>query len=438
MKEKFSTSAFLEKINENQILICISEAIYRWNGNNWQAVTDKHGEAYVLSWMQEYEPEHISHTVIRQAWKTLKLDLLNAEKQINRTHVVIPCKGTYVNVSEYGEVSLSKPDKELYCTYAIGCEYEPQSVPELFINFLETILPNKETRERVQEYVGYTLMNDCRYHRASLWLGSGANGKGVLSSIVQALHKDVKAIQLDNASRFALSGLTGASLLVADELPNRKLDEAKLKSVIAGEPVYIDIKGHSPITTRLPGKMLVLGNCYPIVDDASEGFWRRWDIVPFKVTIPREKRDARLAATIIENELSGVLNWALEGLQRLLVRKDFSAEQPYELQQAMQTARMVADDVTGWLAARVDNVAGPVSSKKARIYEDYRRWCLANDFSAKTSQGFWLKLKRSRTDLVTKKVRLPGNGGTQNACSIVLKNGADEDAANSATFVDAA
>lgn len=434
MKSKFNLNDFLDAMRRENRYVCINEAIYSWNDNSWTPITNKHGEAEVLYWIQDNEPEHLTRSNVRQAWETLKLDLLGRSPKVSHRGILIPCQGTYVQIDESGDITTTPPDRYHYCTYALACSYNPDAPRPLFDAFLAKILPDTSVRNRVQEFIGYTLLHDARYQRAALWLGSGANGKGALSNIVQALHEKVQAIQLDNTSRFALSGLYQASLIVADELPARRLDEAKLKSVIAGESIFIDIKKESPITTRIHGKILVLGNNYPIVDDASEGFWRRWDVVPFKVTIPANERDPRLAQTIIDHELAGVLNWALEGLQRLLRRDGFEPEQPDAMKLTIQNAKAVADDVTGWLSARVQSISGPVSTSKSTVYSDYREWCAANDFVPKTTQGFWLKLKRCRTDLEAKKVRIPG-GGLMNACSITLRDvSSDHPVANTGTF----
>lgn len=432
---KFDCNSFLDEIEKGGEHVCIDEVVFTWNGNHWDAVSDKYGEAFVLDWIKEKFPASVSRSVVRQAWETLKIDLLNREQKRVLGDVVIPCQGSYVHIDNSGRVTVTSPDKSLYCTHALACEYEPHiGVTPMFSAFLEKILPDTEVRNRVQEFVGYTLLNDTRYQRASLWLGSGANGKGVLSNIVQALHAKVQAIQLDNTSRFALSGLFQASLIIADELPARKLDEAKLKSMIAGEKVFVDIKCQSPITTTILGKLLVLGNNYPVVDDASEGFWRRWDVVPFDVTIPAAERDPRLAQKIIDGELSGVLNWAIEGLQRLLSRDGFEPVSPVAMQLAINKAKAVTNDVTGWLSERVVSVAGVPLTHKTDVYSDYVRWCSDNDFVPQTQQGFWLKLKRSRTDLSDKKVR--SGAGFKYVCSINLKP--KTDAANADEFVAAA
>lgn len=419
MASKFDYAYFLEQMEINDEHACIDDVIYSWNGNNWEVLTDKRGEAFVLDWIKSNARPNVSTSVVKQAWGAFKLDLLNKEVKKSKNQITIPCLGTYVLMDDKGVISTTAPAKSFYCRHSLSCIYDPSASRPLFDEFLNKVLPDEAVRARVQEFVGYTLLSDSRFQRAALWLGSGANGKGVLSSIVQALHEQVQSIQLDNTSRFALSSAFAASLLVADELPARKLDEAKLKSLIAGEPLFIDIKLQAPITTHVTAKLLVLGNSYPVVDDSSEGFWRRWDIVPFDVTIPEGERDPRLAEKIKEHEMAGVLNWALEGLQRLLVREGFEVEAPEAMKRALSKAKSVTNDVTGWLSQRVLSVAGVPALPKSTVYSDYCRWCMAHDFQPQTTQGFWLKLKRQRTDLTDKKVRF--GTGFQYVCSITLK-----------------
>lgn len=419
MSTKFDYAYFLEQMEILGDHICIDEVIYSWNGNYWQTLTDKRGEAFVLDWLRTNARTNVSTATVKQAWGAFKLDLLNKEVKRNKRQIIIPCEGTYVLMDEKGNISITAPEKNYYCSHALACAYDPTAARPMFDAFLEKVLPDEVVRARVQEYVGYTLLSDSRFQRAALWLGSGANGKGVLSNIIQALHARVQSIQLDSTSRFALSSAFSASLLVADELPARKLDEAKLKTLIAGEPLFIDIKMQAPITTHVTAKLLVLGNNFPVVDDSSEGFWRRWDIVPFDVTIPEGERDPRLAERIKEHEMAGVLNWALEGLQRLLKREGFEVEAPESMKRALSKAKSVTNDVTGWLSQRVASVSGAPALPKSTVYSDYCRWCMANDFQPQSPQGFWLKLKRQRTDLTDKKARFGDR--TSYVCSIVLK-----------------
>src|SRR3546814_14035849 len=86
--------------------------------------------------------------------------------------------------------------------------------------------------------------------------------------------------------------------------------------MIAGERVQIDRKHKDPISVNIRAKWLVLGNHLPAITDHSNGFWRRWNFIPFELVIPEHERNPRLADVIIESELGGELRWALEEIGR--------------------------------------------------------------------------------------------------------------------------
>ena len=261
--------------------------------------------------------------------------------------------------------------------------------PARFDDFLQTALPDEKVRARVQEYIGYTLMSDSRYQRAQLWLGTGANGKGVLANIVQELHGNTAAVSLDDLGGFNLSVLIGASLIFVDEIPKNRIDEQILKSLIAGERIQIDRKYEKPVSIHVRGKWLVLGNHLPTVTDHSIGFWRRWDVVPFNVEIEEAKRNPLLAQNIINSEMSGVLNWALEGLLRLQQRGAFEAVLPVAMQNFLSETKRETNSVQAWFEESDVISTDTISVPKDDIYEHYRNWCGRNGIPPMGSPRFW-------------------------------------------------
>src|SRR5206468_684062 len=125
------------------------------------------------------------------------------------------------------------------------------------------------------------------------------------------------------------------------------VNEQLLKSLIAGGRVMGDRKDKDPLSINVRGKWVGLGNHLPTITEHSTGFWRRWDIVPFNVTIPESRRDPLLAETIIREELSGVLNWALEGLVRLQKRGGFDAVMPKAMSVMLHEAKIETNTVSG-------------------------------------------------------------------------------------------
>lgn len=290
-----------------------------WGGTHWEEIDEHDMQSLALDWIEEFGGHgNASCNNAKQACATAMLRLSKLTEPSKET--IVPVLNGYVHLDATG-VKLLPHDKELGLRHVIKCNFDPTAPTSVvFERFIEWILPDAAVRQRVQEYIGYTLQPDARHQIAQFWLGSGANGKGVLANIVQALHHRVAAVNLDQLNNFNMTETVNASLIYCDEAPQGRISDSTFKMVTAGEKVAINRKYRDPISTRILGKWLILGNHVPTITDHSEGFWRRLNIIPFDVTIPVAERDPLLANHIIEHELSGVLNWALEGAVRLLAR----------------------------------------------------------------------------------------------------------------------
>ena len=361
--------------------------LYRWTGTHWSACDEGAACQDAYRWISETNPLHTSAENAVKAVRSAKLWV--KELPLVSDEIIIPCSNGYVRLVN-GQLTLIEPAKEFGMQHALRCAYEPEfALATRFENFLRTVLPDEAVRGRVQEYVGYTLMSDARYQRAQLWLGAGANGKGVLANIVQELHGNTAAVSLDGLEGFKLSVLVGASLIFVDEIPKNRINEQILKSLIAGERIQIDRKYEKPISIHVRGKWLVLGNHLPTVTDHSIGFWRRWDIVPFNVTVKEADRDPLLAQTIIDVEMPGVLNWALAGLARLQKRSAFEAILPVAMQDFLSDAKRETNSVQGWYEESDVIVMDAASTPKDEVYEHYREWCGRNGIPPMGSPRFW-------------------------------------------------
>lgn len=365
--------------------------VYQWNGVFWEVVPDKSGEARAYRWLVENDQANASPRNASAAHQAsiLWLDELPMAME---SELFVPCQNGYVKCVGT-DLELVKPSPELGLQFALACDYIPGYTRPLFEKFLNSVLPDKEVQARVQEYVGYTLTSDARYQKAQMWLGSGANGKGVLANVIQALHGAVAAVSLDELEGFRLSALIGASLIYCDEVPRARINEQMLKSMVAGERVLIDRKYRDPLSIHVRGKWLVLGNHLPTVTDHSVGFWRRWDIVPFVVTVPEAERDPLLAEKIIVGELSGVLNWALDGLMRLRQRGRFDSVMPAAMKAMLHEAKVETNSVQAWFEDADIAFSSNTDTVKEHAYHQYAEWCQRNGLSPMASIRFWTRVR---------------------------------------------
>ncbi|MDR6739118.1 putative DNA primase/helicase [Herbaspirillum sp. 1173] len=387
----FNPIEFAEQLDATNDYAVHDGQMLHWCGTHWRTVHEDDIKRKALRWLRQDTVWPVSASNARSAYETALLHFPTL-KTPDAECTIIPLMNGYLHIED-AIMRLEPHDKACGQMYVLDCSYDAGApAPTEFSRFLARVLPDEAVRQRVQEYVGYTLTADARHQRAHLWLGSGANGKGVLANIVQALHARTAAVQLDNLEGFSMSDMVGASLLYCDEAPLRGINEKILKSVIAGEKVSIDIKYRAPISTCLTGKLLVLANHIPVVTDQSQGFWRRWDIVPFDVVIPPAERDSLLAKRIIKHELTGVLNWALEGLMRLVARGRFDEQLPFAIQRASESAKVETNSVAAWVKEAEIELSTVIDTSKVVVYEHYAAWCKANGMIAVASPQFWKRI----------------------------------------------
>lgn len=403
--------------------------LYHWVGTHWVPVDDTEATSAAYHWLVLHHPDHVTPKNAESAVKAAKMFLPSVPDPRGIRDVVLPCRNGYVHLPRTGGgiPTLELADPELGVQHVLSVDYDPLAVaaPQ-FEQFLARALPWQDVRERVQEYIGYTLLPDSRYQRAQLWLGDGANGKGVLANIVQELHGAVAAVRLDDLAGFKLSGLIGASLVYCDEVPKGRIDEQLIKSLVAGEKVNVERKYENPMSMRIHGKWLVLGNHIPVITDHSTGFWRRWDIVPFGATVPESERDPMLVEKIVRGELPAVLNWAIAGLQRLLLRNGFMTSLPVSMQAMLQNAKTEANSVLAWIQdielTTIPDGESPM--RKTRLYASYRDWCANNGMQGFSSMKWWQQIERTFGDkLLLKRRREKSTDNPDWFCNLVPQSG---------------
>lgn len=413
----FEPIGFAKYLEDTQCYRIANDQFFHWTDTHWVPMTTRESERLALDWIESGDHGVANSTNAKQACATaiLRLPELRAPSRL----AIIPLQNGYVHLDR-GGVKLLPHDKELGMRHIVPCHYNPTApAPAAFERFLERVLPDLAVRQRVQEYIGYTLLPDAPHQIAQFWLGSGANGKGVLANIVQALHHRVAAVNLDDLDGFKMTEVVNASLIYCDEAPQQRINDRTFKMVTAAETVTIQRKYRDPMSTRILGKWLILGNHLPEITDHSEGFWRRLDIVPFDVTIPKEERDPLLARHIIDRELGGVLNWALEGATRLLARGRFDPVKPTAMTQALDVAKTESNTVLDWWQDTESSIKTTIDTLKMDVYRCYAGWCKANGLSSVPMPKFWKRLTAAVSGVIES--RMTTKGGRPRVCNIALQ-----------------
>ncbi len=366
--------------------------LYQWNKRIWEAQDHTRLEAEAFLWLTLHYPHKATPKV---AQSCVAAAIMGAEKlpQPARHDLIVPLQNGYLQIDmATGDLQLIEPRQEDGITYVLEAYFIPTARAPLFMKFLADVLGKDEpTISWVQEYVGYTLMGDCRYQKALFLVGKGANGKSTFAEIIAALHRRVVSLQLNALTGFRLTPLLDASLVLVDETPQR-IDEQSFKSLVSGGLCQVDRKFRDPISFRPRAKWLILGNAMPAISDQSHGFWRRMGVVPFMKQFTQAEQDSMLGTKIIEQELSGVLNWAIEGLIRLTRRGRF-LEETRSMEAAQMEGQLESNSVMGWWNDDRAEVNGNFETPRSVIYRDYQSWCSDNGMSPLGAERFWNRLK---------------------------------------------
>jgi len=266
-----------------------------------------------------------------------------------------------------------------FLTYQLPFAYEPARGAPRFQQFLDRVLPDLACQQVLAEYLGYLFVSPVRLklEKALLLHGSGANGKSVFFEVITALlgsenvsHYALQSLTLDPA--YARANLAKVLVNYASELGG-KLDANVFKQLVSGEPVEVRLPYGQPYTMNEYGKLLFNCNELPTNVEHTPAFFRRFLIVPFDQTIPVAEQDPHLATYIIQTELSGVFNWVLTGLQRLLGQGRFT--ESARMQQQLDDYQTQADSVRSFLQERGYQPASDGIISRAQLYTEYQAYC---------------------------------------------------------------
>jgi len=215
---------------------------------------------------------------------------------------------------------------EDFLKYQLPFEFKEDAEAPKFQKYLNEVLPAEELQNILAEFMGYVFIRDLKLEKCLLLQGTGANGKSVFFEIMNAL------LGRDNVANYSLANLAEEHnrAQIADKLLNygseisSKMSPDMFKQIVSNEPIQCRLKYGQSFIMENYAKLCFNCNELPREVEINEAYFRRFLIVPFRVTIPEGQRDPNLAKSIIADELPGVFNWVLGGLSRLMANKGFS------------------------------------------------------------------------------------------------------------------
>ena len=271
-------------------------------------------------------------------------------------------------------------------TTSVSFDYDPNAVePVRWLQFLNDVWPpspdasddgENPAIKVLGEWFGYCLSGRTDLHKIFLQVGPTRGGKGLIARILTALlgKKNVAGPTLNSlGGEFGLAPLIGKSLAVISDARFHKNDGIvveRLLSISGEDALTINRKYREQWTGRLGTRLHVISNELPKLGDASTAIVGRFvALISNKSWLGKE--DTELEDKILP-ELSGILNFGLDGLERLVTNGD-RFTRVREFDEAIVEMRDLASPVAAFVRQRciIDKNR---SIKVDDLYAAYKTW----------------------------------------------------------------
>lgn len=209
-----------------------------------------------------------------------------------------------------------------------------------------------ELQSFLQRIAGYALTGSIREHALFFFHGTGGNGKGVFLNTIAAILADYAAVapvetfMVTYSERHPtdLAGLRGARLVISQETERgRRWAEAKIKALTGGDPITARFMRQDFFTYLPTFKLVIAGNNKPSLSGVDVAIRRRFNLVPFIVTITKPDRDL---PDKLRAEWPGILRWMIEGCLQWL---DIGLNPPRAVQAATDIYLNEEDSLAQWI-----------------------------------------------------------------------------------------
>jgi putative DNA primase/helicase len=217
----------------------------------------------------------------------------------------------------------------------LNIRYDPTVQPsDDFENYLASTFKGVEWEiDLFQELFGYCLLREYRFEVFFFLVGNGGNGRTVATNLLNAFlgDKNVSSKKLQEICNpsdvFSLMGLHGKLANICGETGVEGIDDlSNLKAATGRDPVESRLPHKQWVRFYSYAKMIFSMNQVPIIKDSTRGRIRRMKIIDFKNSfVNGQNADEDLQNKLTSPEsLICVLNWAIEGLQRLIRNGKFT------------------------------------------------------------------------------------------------------------------
>jgi P4 family phage/plasmid primase-like protien len=239
-----------------------------------------------------------------------------------------------LHFSSEGAIDFAEFSPEYGSRGSLQVDYAPEAGCPVFLNRLLEPVLNPEQIRVLQQFVGMILIGGSNLHQKMLLMwGAAGSGKSILLEVIQGILGREQCAELRTKhleSRFEMSAFAGKVLLAGNDVPPEFLSEKaaqRLKALTGGDLMDAEFKNQSS-REGIRGDFNVVVNCngrpsFEFRSDA-DAWRRRLVVLRYRSSLPTPPPSPGFVKWLLENEGSGILNWAISGYMQLRQAGGFS------------------------------------------------------------------------------------------------------------------
>lgn len=306
-------------------------------------------------------------------------------------------------VYDLGDFSFHPHSREYYQTKMGSTSYIEGADCPLWCGMLEKVLPDTEIRNYLQKAIGYTLSSG--YMEKSMFVLYGEKGNNGKTTISKTIHKllgtyavvaekqtimDIRANSAGSPRPDLVRLRDRRFVCISESEKDDKLAEGLIKNLTGGGMIICRTLHHEPVEFKALFKIFLDTNYKPQVRGTDQALWNRLKVIPFDHSIPKEDIDLNFSEKI-DKELSGILNWGIEGYKLYLAE---GLSMPKKMQKIIADYAEDMSSLDQWLKECI--TISPIAIGKGltskELYQSYKHWCTFNGEYAWTQRKFTQEL----------------------------------------------
>lgn len=393
---------------------------YQWQGTRWDTTEPSVIEYWIYRQTEHAEYLHVDAKGVEsmRAWAPNKKRItdvahalgVGALQRFGEAEHVLAITNGVLGIATRKLVPHS-PDR--FNLFSLPFAYDADAACPAWLAFLQSVLPDDgQAHEFLAEWFGYVLSGRTDQQKMAALIGERRSGKGTIARVLTAMlgQENVAGLDLNLLpGNFGMENLIGKALAVSGDVRwhSRNVGDAVpiLLSVIGEDSVTVHRKNRDSWNGRLGTRFMMMSNDTPTFSDRSGALGGRMIYVKFDQSF-YGREDVSLTDKLLA-ELPGILNWALDGLDRLNGRRRFT--EPESGQAEADAVRRLSDPIGAfiedWCVLGLDESIG-----LDLLFLRYRSWCESEGRTRDTTtkEIFSRDLRSKVPELVVKRERISG------------------------------